>query len=152
MANKQMTQTRTSRRSGSARWLRLLCAAFTLALIASACGSDSVADVAQRASDAVDETTSDADLSSVFSDDAMEDDEAMEDDSDDAMEDSGESTPATRAPTPQAADVANAQTTNGGGLFGTVDVDEEVNALTRDVDTDEFDSFADMVDMAARLS
>ena len=36
-----------------------------------------------------------------------------------------------------------------------VDIDDlvdEVNALTRDVDTDEFDSFADMVDMAARLS
>ena len=33
-----------------------------------------------------------------------------------------------------------------------IDLADEVNALSRDVDTDEFDSFADMVDQAARLS
>ena len=33
-----------------------------------------------------------------------------------------------------------------------IDLADEVNDLSRDVDTDEFDNFADMVDQAARLS
>ena len=125
------------RRLGGSRWFRLLTALFAIALIASACSADDV--VSETAADATGDVVEDV----VDGDDseesfavAEEEEEAMEDDEEEAMEDSGgpeitfsgdagEEARETESTTAEEPAILPEETTDGGGLFGTVDVDAD---------------------------
>ena len=144
MATTPNTPDQNDRRLGGSRWFRLLTALFAIALIASACSADDVLSetAADAAGDVVEEVVDgddeeameDSGESFVLTEDdeeeAMEDDEeAMEDSDDgrafsgDADEEAAASAPATAAADEPASAVE--ETTDGGGLFGTVDVDAD---------------------------
>ena len=138
MATTHTAPTQTSSPRGGRRWFHLLAALLTLTLIATACGVDPVseaasdtsgdaADVVEDAVDGDDEEAMEDDEDSSFVDSFEE--EAMEDDEEEAMEDDSESAPAARndeviEAATDAADAAD-EVTNGGGLFGTVEIEEE---------------------------
>ena len=147
MATTPNTPDLHDRRLGGSRWFRLLTALFAIALIASACSADDV--VSETAADAAGDVVEDV----VDGDDeeAMEDsgesfvlaeddeEEAMEDDEEEAMEDSGgpeitfsgdaseeaRETESTTAGSAEEPAILPEETTDGGGLFGTVDVDAD---------------------------
>lgn len=137
MATTPNTPDLHDRRLGGSRWFRLLTALFAIALIASACSADDVASetAADAAGDVVEDVVDGDDSEESF---AVAEEEAMEDDEDEAMEDSGgpeitfsgdaDEEVAASAPATAAADEAASaveETTDGGGLFGTVDVDAD---------------------------
>ncbi len=140
MATTTNTQTPSEKRRGGRSLFRLLSALLALALIASACGSggsdtaEAVSDASDRATDAVSADADDAD----DADDDSGDDEAsfVESADEEAMEDDdGDSSQPERAAAPPTAtaDAADQpfqgieeESTDGGGLFGTVDVDGDV--------------------------
>ena len=137
MATTPNTPDLRDRRLGGSRWFRLLTALFAIALIASACSADDV--VSETAADAaggVVEDVVDGDDSEESFAVAEEEEEAMEDDEEEAMEDSGgpeitfsgdagEEARETESTTAEEPAILPEETTDGGGLFGTVDVDAD---------------------------
>ena len=136
MATTPNTPDLHDRRLGGSRWFRLLTALFAIALIASACSADDVVSetAADAAGDVVEDVVDGDDSEESFAvaeEEAMEDDEeAMEDSGDNGRDFSGDADEeaAASAPATAAADEAASaveETTDGGGLFGTVDVDAD---------------------------
>ena len=139
MATTPNTQNPSNTRPGGRSLFRLLSALLALALFASACGSAG-SDTAEAVSDASDLSSGVADAVAGSDDEAMEADEESSfvesfeeeatDDEEEAMEDDGGgSGPETRASADAAderAESAVDESADGGGLFGTVDVDGDV--------------------------
>ena len=137
MATTTNTQTPSEKRRGGRSLFRLLSALLALALIASACGSggsdtaEAVSDASDRATDAVSADADDADDASGDGEASFvesADEEAMEDDDGDSSQPERAAAPPTA--TADAADQPfqgiEEESTDGGGLFGTVDVDGDV--------------------------
>ena len=137
MATTPNTPDLRDRRLGGSRWFRLLTALFAIALIASACSADDVVSetAADAAGDVVEDVVDGDDSEESFAV-AEEEEEAMEDDEEEAMEDSGgpeitfsgdagEEARETESTTAEEPAILPAETTDGGGLFGTVDVDAD---------------------------
>ncbi len=132
MATTPDTQNPNNRRLGGSRWFRLLSALFAISLIATACGADeSATDLADAVEDVVDGDSEESFVESFDEEEAMEDEEEAMEDEEEAMEDSDDSgasaivpPPAEAAADEAAADAAE-EVTDGGGLFGTVDVDAD---------------------------
>ena len=137
MATTTNTQTPSEKRRGGRSLFRLLSALLALALIASACGSggsdtaEAVSDASDRATDAVSADADDADDASGDGEASFvesADEEAMEDDDGDSSQPERAAAPPTA--TADAADQPfqgiEDESTDGGGLFGTVDVDGDV--------------------------
>ena len=139
MATTPNTQNPSNTRPGGRSLFRLLSALLALALFASACGSAG-SDTAEVVSDASDLSSGVADAVAGGDDEAMEADEESSfiesfeeeatDDDEEAMEDDGGgSGPETRASADAAderAESAVDESADGGGLFGTVDVDGDL--------------------------
>ena len=135
MAMTTNTQNPDNQRLGGSRWFRLLSVLFAIGLIASACGADDaatdaagdVADVVEDVVDGDDEAMEDDEggtpLRSFDEDEAMEDDEEAFEDSGDAAEEFAAEAPAPATTTQRAE--APEDAADGGGLFGTVDVDAD---------------------------